>query len=107
MPVSLGTLHLLWGPIPNLDGLSRLTNLEWLLIDRVTKLTSLDGLKRHPTLQKLDLTHCAALTDVGAIAECPSLRSVSVNYCKSLGKDLGGLRDVLERRGGALHVDAA
>ena len=73
----------------------------------MTKLTSLDGLQGHPTLQKLDLTHCAALTDVGAIAECSSLRSVSVNYCKSLGNDLDGLRDVLESRGGALHVDGA
>ncbi len=106
VPGSIGFLQLLWGSIDSLEGVSRLSHLEWLMIDRVTKLTSLDGLQGHETLKKLDVTHCAALNNARAAAKCPSLRSLSFKYCKNLGKEMGDLRATIEARGGVLNIES-
>ena len=104
LPPSLGFLQLLWGSVESLEGISRLSKLEWLMIDRVTKLTSLDGLHGHPTLEMLSLTHCAALKNVSAIAECPNVHSVTFSNCKHVGTSAETLRRTMAARGGVVKI---
>ena len=111
LPPRLGFLQVLWGALESLAGASRLSELEWLMIDRVAKLRSLDGLEGHPTLKKIDLTHCPLVTDVTPLTSCPSLRYVSINYCKALAgspksPSLVALAKLLASRGGALEVES-
>lgn len=106
VPPRLGFLQLLYGGIESLEGVSRLPKLEWLMIDRVNKLSSLDALRHHRGLRKVELTHCAALEDVAALATCPKLQIVNVRYCKRLDeKGLASLDEVLRARGGGLKIE--
>lgn len=104
LPPTLGFLQLLWGSVESLEGISRLSTLEWLMIDRVTKLTSLDGLRGHPTLKMLGLTHCAALKSVSAVAECPKVHSVTFSSCKQVATSAETLRKAMAARGGVVTI---
>ena len=104
LPTSLGFLQLLWGSVEDLKGISRLSKLEWMMIDRVTKLASLDGVQGHPALKMLEFTHCTALENVSAIAECPTVRSVTFSYCKHVNRSAETLQRAMAARGGVLKI---
>ena len=96
----------MWGSLEDPTDVARLAELEWLVLERVTKLESLAGLRGHPNLKSLTLTQCAGLKDVSALAGCPELRRVSVDNCKLLReREMAPVRRALEARGGALEAE--